>query len=92
MHHPVATPSSHTTDLGQTLMAMFYTIQPLSLSSDNNLGQEGLSFSPRAANFEGSQHGMAHVAWFKKVSWAKDKSLLEDLKSTNRDGDSGQRN
>lgn len=92
MYHPVAIQSLHTTDLGQTLMAMLYTIQPLSLSSDNNLGQEGLSFSPRAANFEGSQHGMDQKAWFKKVSWAKDKSLFEDLQSTNRDGASGQRN
>lgn len=45
------------------------------------LEQEGLLFSSRIADPEVSQHPMAQLVWFKKVSWAKDESLLENLES-----------
>lgn len=41
------------------------------------LGQKGLSFLPRVANSEVGQHGIAQVAWVKKMSWTKDESLHE---------------
>lgn len=64
-----STPSSYTADPSGHVLCHTTSVPLLRL-----LGQEGLSFLPRV-DFEVSQHGMAQLAWLKKVSWSNDESF-----------------